>query len=100
MLCISYLIYNDGAKVLIFSEITKGYCQISAEYCEISATEFQIRAEYCAIRATKFSYGASNDALLALTVAVDIGKGTALVVEDLLRLEETGDLDGGILHGV
>ena len=51
MRSISYLIYNDGAKVLIFSEITKGYSQISA-------TKFQIRAEYCAIRGTKFSYGA------------------------------------------
>ena len=38
--------------------------------------------------------------LLALTSAVDVGEGTALVVEHLLRTEETGYLDGSVLHRV
>ena len=42
----------------------------------------------------------SSAVLLALAVAVDVGKGAALVVEDLLRTEETGHLDGSVLHRV
>ena len=38
--------------------------------------------------------------LLALACAVDVGEGTALVVEHLLRTEETGHLDGSVLHRV
>jgi hypothetical protein len=35
--------------------------------------------------------------LLALASAVDVGEGTALIVEDLFWTEETGYLDGSIL---
>ena len=38
--------------------------------------------------------------LLALAIAIDVGKGATLIVEDLLRTEETGHLDGSVLHGV
>ena len=38
--------------------------------------------------------------LLALAIAIDVGKGATLIVEDLLRAEETGHLDGSVLHRV
>ena len=38
--------------------------------------------------------------LLALAIAIDVGKGATLIVEDLLRTEETGYLDGSVLYGV
>ena len=42
----------------------------------------------------------SSAVLLALAIAIDVGKGATLVVKDLLGAEETGNLDGCVLYGV
>jgi len=48
----------------------------------------------------RISKGKDPQSLLALAVAIDVGKRTALVVEDFFWTEETGYLDGCILYGV
>lgn len=38
--------------------------------------------------------------LFALTIAIDVAEGTALIVEDLFRTEETVQFDGSVLYRV